>query len=110
MNTKAVKSFNIRTAIGALRITAILEGISYLLFAITMPLKYMLDIREPNMYVGMAHGWLFMLYIILAIYNSSTYKWSTKNVVIALVASILPFGTFYADHKIFKSQERGELN
>lgn len=42
------------------RYTAILEGISYLLFGLTMPLKYMYDILEPNFYVGMAHGLLFI--------------------------------------------------
>ena len=102
MTETAHKPFNIRTAIGALRIVAILEGISYLLFAITMPLKYMMGIKEPNMYVGMAHGWLFLGYIVLALYNGSIYKWSIKTRLIALAASIIPFGTFWADKKIFK--------
>jgi len=46
------------TPIGRLRIIAIAEGISYLLFAITMPLKYVLEITAPNFYVGAAHGLL----------------------------------------------------
>lgn len=97
---------NIKTPLGRLRLVAILEGISYLLFAITMPLKYKLGIKEPNMVVGMAHGWLFIAYIILALQNILKYKWNWKTAFFVLAASLLPFATFIADAKIFKPQER----
>ena len=96
----------LNTPIGRLRLLAILEGISYLLFAITMPLKYMLDIREPNFYVGMAHGWLFILYIVSCLQNIYIQKWGLQTSGFALIASLIPFGTFYADNKIFKRVER----
>ncbi|WP_306643364.1 DUF3817 domain-containing protein [Sanyastnella coralliicola] len=98
---------NIKRPIGRLRLIAILEGISYLLFAITMPLKYVWEITEPNMIVGMAHGWLFLIYIVLAIESIVAYKWKFKQIALTFVASILPFGTFYADHKLFKPFEKG---
>ena len=41
-----------QSPLGRLRLLAHLEGISYLLFAITMPLKYLMDIPEPNYVVG----------------------------------------------------------
>ncbi len=84
----------------AFRITAILEGISYLaLFAVTMPLKYLADLPMPNKYVGYAHGFLFIAYIILAIVFWMEKKWSVKRLIILLVASLLPFATFYVDKK-----------
>lgn len=99
---------NLNTPIGRLRLLALLEGISYLLFALTMPLKYMLDIREPNFYVGMAHGWLFILYGIFCLQNIYIHKWGIKTSATALIASLIPFGTFYADAKIFNKISRGE--
>lgn len=85
------------------RITAILEGVSYLmLFGITMPLKYLADMPEPNKFVGYAHGFLFIAYVILAIMFWMEKKWSFKKGAIILVASLLPFGTFYIDHKYLK--------
>lgn len=102
------KLMNLKTPIGRLRIFAILEGISYLLFAVTMPLKYVLEITEPNFYVGMTHGWLFIIYVILCIQNSFIQKWNTKTTILALVASLIPFGTFYADAKIFKPLVRSK--
>lgn len=82
------------------RTAAILEGISYLaLFAVTMPLKYLADLPMPNKYVGYAHGVLFIAYIILAIVFWITKKWGFKKGCILLLASFLPFATFYVDRK-----------
>ncbi|MEM9362303.1 MAG: DUF3817 domain-containing protein [Bacteroidota bacterium] len=88
------------------RITAILEGISYLaLFAFTMPLKYWAGILEPNKVVGYAHGILFIAYVIIAIVFWFIRKWSFKRLLILVVASLLPFATFYVDEKYLKPEE-----
>ena len=85
------------------RITAILEGLSYItLFGVSMPLKYMADIKEPNLYVGYVHGILFIAYVILAIVFCWEQKWSIKRFLILFVASLLPFGAFYVDKKYLK--------
>lgn len=82
------------------RVISILEGISYLsLFAVTMPLKYLADLPMPNKYVGYTHGGLFIAYIILAIVFWMEKKWSLKRLFILLLASLLPFATFYVDQK-----------
>ena len=51
---------------------------------------------------GMPHGILFMLYIILAIMIKKEMKWDNKTLGIVLLASILPFGTFYIDKKYLR--------
>ena len=85
------------------RATAILEGISYLLiFGLTMPLKYWAGIGGPNKIVGMAHGILFILFVVLAAVVCWKRKWSIKRFLILFIASLLPFGTFYADKKYLR--------
>lgn len=91
-----------QTWLGKLRIVAFLEGCSYLLFAITMPLKYIYHITGPNKVIGMAHGFLFVLYILLVIKVALENKWSLMKTFWAFLASIVPFGTFYADKKLFR--------
>ena len=82
------------------RATAVLEGISYLaLFAVTMPLKYLADLPLPNKYVGYAHGILFIAYVVLALFFWVSRKWNFKKGFILLIASLLPFATFYVDQK-----------
>jgi len=85
------------------RITSILEGISYLaLFAVTMPLKYLANIPMPNKYVGYAHGVLFIAYVLIAAIFWFQKKWSLKRGFILMIASLLPFATFYVDEKYLK--------
>ncbi len=90
------------TVIGRMRLIALVEGISYLLFGITMPLKYGLGILGPNYFVGMAHGILFMLYIIIALQSIFYYRWNIKTAFFVLAASLVPFGTFLLDVKVLK--------
>lgn len=88
------------------KFTAILEGISYLvLFA------NMLLIKPTNMIlykkllypIGMAHGVLFIGYVILAFLIKKRQNWSLKDFFIVQVASLLPFGTFYIEKKYVKN-------
>lgn len=87
-----------------LRIIGFLEGISFIvLLAIAMPLKYYADKPEAVKIVGMAHGVLFIFYILNVIYAQVTLSWTYKKTAFALIASIIPFGTFYADKKLFRN-------
>ncbi len=86
------------------RYIAILEGVSYLLFAVSMPLKYVYEIGQPNYYVGMAHGMLFLSYCALGLSNAIHYKWKFGFSVIVFLASLVPFGTFYLEAKYFKEE------
>ncbi len=83
---------------------AIMEGISYLLFAVTMPLKYVFDITGPNQIVGMIHGILFIAYCLWVALVAREQKWDAKRTLIALAASLLPIATFIVDAKIIKPE------
>ncbi|MCF8714408.1 DUF3817 domain-containing protein [Joostella atrarenae] len=82
------------------RLISILEGISYLLlFGITMPLKYLMDMGGPNKIVGYIHGILFVTYVVMAFVFFKRLKWSYKTLFIVLLCSIIPFGTFWMEKK-----------
>jgi len=87
----------------AFRVTAILEGISYLLlFALSMPLKYWAGIGEPNQYIGYAHGFLFIAFMAMAVVLTFEKKWGLKRLLVFFLASLLPFGTFYIEKKYLR--------
>lgn len=92
-----------RSSIGLLRITAFLEGLSFvLLLFIAMPLKYVLGIPEVVRTIGMLHGLLFIAFIVLSIQVTVAMKWPYTRLVLLVVASVIPFGTFYADYRILR--------
>ena len=94
---------NLINKMNILRIIAWAEGISYLLFGISMPLKYGLDIPEPNYIIGMAHGILFVLYVLNLGLVHFQHQWKLIISIKAFIASFIPFGTFYADKKWFRN-------
>lgn len=57
---------------------------------------------DPTYYVGMAHGVLFVAYCIYVVIAWVQYKWSFGKAFLAGIASLLPFGTFVADVKLFR--------
>ncbi len=85
------------------RIISILEGVSYLLLLfIATPIKYLQGNETYVKMLGMPHGLLFMLYIVLAIVIKKEMNWSNKTLGIVLLCSIIPFGTFYVDKKYLR--------
>jgi integral membrane protein len=94
------------TVIGRLRIIGFLEGMSFLLLlGIAMPLKYLFGWPQMVRVVGMAHGILFIAFIFLSVVTTVYYKWSVTKMLLLWFASIVPFGTFYADYKILRNVE-----
>ncbi len=89
------------------RIVAVLEGVSYLLLLfIASPLKWFYDDPQYVKLLGMPHGILFMIYVVIAVLISSEMKWTTRTLWIVLIASVLPFGTFYIDKKYLTKSSR----
>ena len=87
------------------RKVAMAEGISYLvLLLIAMPLKYLADSPETVRIVGGIHGFLFVLFMVLAFVVKAefnrTWFWGIK----AFIASIIPFGTFLMEKEWKKEQ------
>ncbi|WP_136481067.1 DUF3817 domain-containing protein [Cognatitamlana onchidii] len=86
------------------RIVALLEGVSYiLLLFIATPIKYLGNDPQYVKLLGMPHGLLFIAYIALAIILKNDYLWNTKQFIVVLIASIIPFGTFYIDKVYLKN-------
>jgi integral membrane protein len=95
----------LKTPLGRFRIIAFLEGMSFLiLLFIAMPLKYMMNQPGAVKHVGMAHGVLFLLYLAALAHVMFIYKWSIWKGLLAVGASLLPFGTFVMDAKMLKEE------
>jgi len=90
-------------SVKAFRLISSLEAISFLvLLGIAMPLKYIWDMPQMVQSVGMAHGILFVLYIIGAYFMYEKFNWSIRTLLIVILCSVLPFGPFYAERKYLK--------
>ncbi len=96
----------LQTSIGRLRLLGIAEGVSLLLLAfIAMPLKYMAGKPEAVKVIGWMHGLLFIAFMAAVLYVFYQRKWSFKKVLIAFIAALLPFGTFFFDARLKKEDQ-----
>ncbi|QHV95822.1 MULTISPECIES: DUF3817 domain-containing protein [Spirosoma] len=86
-----------------LRFVSFAEGLSYvLLLFIAVPLKRIGGHPEAVQIIGPIHGLLFVMYVLTVIQAKTEYGWPLGKTALALLASIIPGGTFYADYKVFR--------
>lgn len=85
------------------------EGVSYVVLLINMLLIKNIspELGQQLVYpIGMAHGVLFITYLVLALMTKINYKQSFLWLVIAGIISIIPLGTFFMERKWKKDEER----
>lgn len=95
------KDLSLSTAVGRLRIIAMLEGLSFLiLLFIAMPFKYLGHIHWPVKIAGMTHGLLFVGFCLLLAIAMRAAKLKFGLAVMVFIASLIPFGPFVLDRKL----------
>jgi integral membrane protein len=86
------------TVVGVLLIVLILVG---------MPLKYLLedgsDLQEVGKWItsnlGVAHGWLYMIFLVTAFLLSRKAGWELGFTVVTLLCGTVPILSFWAEHR-----------
>ena len=88
--------------VGVLLIILILVGV---------PLKYLAadgsgaqDAGEwITSYLGIAHGWLYMIFLVMAALLARKARWSIPFTITTLLAGTVPVVSFWAEHRATKS-------
>jgi integral membrane protein len=97
------------SVIRQLRIIGIIEGISFLvLLGIAMPLKYLAGMPRAVSVVGMAHGVLFILYLVALAHAHVTVAWPIRRSLTVLAAAVLPLGPFFIEGSLRREQRQLE--
>lgn len=98
----------LQTKIGRLRIIGFLEGVSLLLLIfIAMPLKYIGNSPELTSTLGRIHGALFLLFLFSTLSVAIEQNWKFRTMTWkVMLACIIPFGTFYIDHKFLRNHKQ----
>ena len=87
----------------AFRVIGYLEAFSFLyLLCVAMPMKYKYGMVHATRTPGAVHGFLFMAYVTLAYRLADLEKWPKKELNQAFLASIIPLGTLFFDHRYLR--------
>jgi integral membrane protein len=88
-------ALDVRTTAGRFRLVALAEAVTWVGLLTGMYFKYLGSPRtEIGVQVfGMAHGIVFMAFVVAAALTGRVYSWRVGTWLLALVASIVPLGS-----------------
>lgn len=61
------------------------------------------DIGDKTALLGVLHGWLYMIFLVMAALLARKAKWSIPFTVVTLLAGTIPFVSFWAEHRATKA-------
>ena len=92
------------------RVLSLIEGISLLLLLfVAMPLKYYLAVGGPVFYIGMAHGVLFLCYLVASLAISHKQGWSIAYWLLVFGLGLVPLGFLLLDKKLKQEDQPAEI-
>ncbi|HWE91665.1 MAG TPA: DUF3817 domain-containing protein [Pseudonocardiaceae bacterium] len=98
----------IRAALGRYRVMAYTVGVGLLLLCVATALDW--GFHQPRMaeIVGPLHGFLYMIYLAMAVDLALKARWSWKGAIMVLLAGVVPFLSFVAEHQVTKRVNTGK--
>lgn len=95
-------------ALHRLRLASIPEALSFpALLIFGTGFRIALDYDSLVMPLGMLHGVLFVIYVVLLLDVWNRTKWPVKRVAFFFLLAILPFGGLYGDKVLKREEEAG---
>ncbi|GAA3218476.1 DUF3817 domain-containing protein [Streptomyces sp. XM83C] len=90
------------------RVMAYVTGVLLVLLTLGVIAKYLLDVDGADGFtsvVGIAHGWLYVVYLIFAFDLGSKAKWPVKKQLWVLLAGTIPTAAFFVERKVSRELE-----
>ncbi|WP_369262262.1 DUF3817 domain-containing protein [Streptomyces sp. R35] len=90
------------------RVMAYVTGVLLVLLTLGVIAKYLLDMDgavDFTRVVAIAHGWLYVVYLIFAFDLGSKAKWPVGKQLWVLLAGTIPTAAFFVERKISRELE-----
>ena len=88
------------------RFMAIVAGImSILLWFVDLPVVYLFDNpdwKAAVAWIPFVHGWIYAVYVLVAIQFSVKARWSMKKIIWLILAGTLPFASIAAERRVVR--------
>jgi integral membrane protein len=83
------------------RVMAYVTGVLLIVLVfVAMPMKYFGDDPTLVRVVGIAHGWLYMAYLVTALQLALQARWAIGRTILVALAGTIPFASFVAERKV----------
>ena len=97
-----------KSALTRYRVMATIVGVLLvMLILVGVPLKYLTadesDAQQLGewitTYLGIAHGWLYMIFLVTAFLLARRERWDVAFTVVTLICGTIPLVSFWAEHR-----------
>ena len=90
------------------RVLAMIVGVLLLALAVGMVLKYLTTVGTDVLAFGdqltgvvaLIHGWVYIVYVVVAFLLSRRAGWSLEFLVVLLLAGLVPVMIFFVEHRV----------
>lgn len=97
-----------RSVLTRYRVMAYVTGVLLVLLTLGVIAKYLLHVSGATQYteaVGIAHGWLYVVYLIFAFDLGSKAKWPVGKQLWVLLAGTVPTAAFFVERRVSRELE-----
>lgn len=95
-----------KASVQRFRVMAIVAGVmSLLLWFVDLPVVYIFnnpDWKAAVAWIPFVHGWLYALYVLVAIQFSVKARWPMKKIIWLILAGTLPFASIAAERRVVR--------
>ena len=85
----------------AYRVASWVTGIGLVILVfVAMPLKYFFGQPLLVSIVGMAHGFLYMAYIVITLLLAERCRWRPLDALVILLCGTIPLASFFAERRV----------
>jgi integral membrane protein len=98
-----------KSVLSRYRVMACVTGVLLILLTVGMVAKYLLEVDGAAgvvTVIGIAHGWLYVLYLVFAFDLGSKAKWPFGKLAWVLLAGTLPTAVFFVERKVVRELGR----
>jgi len=92
----------------AYKVMSYITGIGLIVLVfIAVPIKYVPALGQkegPVAIVGALHGYLYMIYVVLALVLAYTRKWKLRKTILVVAAGTIPFAVFFAERRVIRDE------
>ena len=93
----------------AYRVMSYVTGVLLVILVfVGLPLKYIFDSPDVTAIVGTAHGFLFMVYVVVVLALGFIAGWSLVKIVLVAAAGTIPLAVFFVEPRVVRT-ERADL-
>ncbi|MEU6008845.1 DUF3817 domain-containing protein [Streptomyces sp. NPDC047453] len=97
-----------RSVLTRYRVMAYVTGVLLVLLTLGVIAKHLLDMNGAAGFtsvVGIAHGWLYVVYLVFAFDLGSKAKWPVAKQLWVLLAGTIPTAAFFVERKVSQELE-----